>query len=69
MENPECLNEREQIAIIAHRIYEEEGSPDGRAEEHWARAERVVHEQRMGVEPSREGVSAEALEPPSQMVP
>ena len=30
---------REEIARLAHRYYEEEGRPDGRADEHWLRAE------------------------------
>lgn len=29
----------EEIARLAYRYYEEEGFPDGRAEEHWRRAE------------------------------
>ena len=31
-----------QIASRAHAIWEEEGRPDGRDREHWARAEREV---------------------------
>ncbi|MDX2081681.1 MAG: DUF2934 domain-containing protein [Terrimicrobiaceae bacterium] len=39
------MNSREQkIAEIARRIYEEEGRPEGRAAEHWARAEKMVDE-------------------------
>lgn len=62
------LNEQEQIAIVAYRIYEDEGRPEGKAEEHWARAEHVVHEQRP-VAPTREGPSLDALTPPAEMVP
>ena len=29
----------EQIAQLAHSLWEQEGQPEGRAEEHWARAE------------------------------
>jgi len=31
-----------EIARLAHRYYEEEGRPEGRAEEHWFRAEREI---------------------------
>ena len=30
------------IAHLAYRYYEEEGRPDGRADEHWHRAEQVL---------------------------
>jgi hypothetical protein len=64
------LSEQEQIAIVAHRIYEDEGRPSGKADEHWARAERVVREQRLGVSGTeREGASVEALAPPEDRVP
>ena len=33
------------IAALAHRYYEEEGHPEGKAEEHWARAEREIRKQ------------------------
>jgi hypothetical protein len=32
----------EEIAQLAHRYYEEEGKPEGRAHEHWLRAEREL---------------------------
>ena len=32
----------EQIALLAYRYYEEEGRPEGRAEEHWHRAEKEL---------------------------
>jgi hypothetical protein len=35
-------NLEEEIARLAHRYYEEEGRPEGRAEEHWFRAEREI---------------------------
>lgn len=35
-------NPEEEIARLAHRYYEEEGRPEGRAEEHWFRAEREI---------------------------
>lgn len=30
------------IAELAYRMYEQDGKPDGKAEEHWARAERAL---------------------------
>lgn len=32
----------EQIAALAQRIYEEEGCPEGRAEDHWLQAEQIL---------------------------
>ena len=32
----------ERIADIAHKIWEEEGRPEGMADEHWARAMAIV---------------------------
>lgn len=69
MSDQPLLSEPEQIALIAYRIYEEEGRQDGKDAEHWARAERIVHEQRMAVKEQAPGCSAEALEPPREMVP
>lgn len=64
------ISEQEQIAIMAHRIYEEEGREEGKAAEHWARAERLVREQRVGLPGAdRQGASAESLDPPRVMVP
>jgi hypothetical protein len=65
MESSNSLSEQEHIAIMAHRIYVEEGRQEGKAAEHWARAERVVREQRMPV-PDRAGASAEASESPGE---
>ncbi len=31
-----------EIARLAYRYYEEEGRPEGRADEHWLRAEREI---------------------------
>lgn len=31
-----------RIAVLAHRFYEEENCPDGRALDHWLRAEQEV---------------------------
>lgn len=40
--SPDGANLDEEIARLAHRYYEEEGRPEGRAEEHWLRAEREI---------------------------
>jgi len=40
--------EQERITALAYQIYEKEGRPDGRDQEHWAKAQRAVHEQRLG---------------------
>jgi|GEM_PF-2053394 len=34
----------EEVAKLAHQYYEEEGRPEGRAHEHWLRAERELQE-------------------------
>ena len=64
------LSEQEQIEKMAHRIYEDEGCPEGCADEHWARAERIIHEQRVAVaESDREGADPQALASTKPMVP
>lgn len=63
------MSEPEQIALVAYRIYEEEGRQNGKEAEHWARAERIVHEQRMAVKEQAPGPGPEALDPPHDMVP
>ncbi len=68
MNDPSSMSQEEQIARIAYHIYEEEGCQDGHCAEHWARAERIIREQRMGT-PHSDGPGAEALEPPAHMVP
>lgn len=35
-------DKNEQIRILAHRLWEQEGRPEGRAEEHWLQAERIL---------------------------
>ena len=32
----------ERVRMLAHRIWEEEGRPDGRADAHWLKAEELV---------------------------
>ena len=38
------FDEETEIAALAYRFYEEEGRPEGRADEHWFRAERELRE-------------------------
>jgi hypothetical protein len=40
----------EQISEVAKRIWEEEGRPDGKAEDHWSRAKSELHEQQIEIE-------------------
>jgi hypothetical protein len=35
-------DEQAEIAALAYRLYCEEGRPEGKADEHWSRAEREV---------------------------
>ena len=37
-----CEPTHEEIAVLAHQIYEEEGCPSGLAEAHWETAERSL---------------------------
>ena len=46
---PPAPTEHEQIEDLAYRLYEDEGKPDGRAGEHWARAEEFIHSQRLAI--------------------
>ena len=43
------LTEHEEIESLAYRLYEDEGKPEGRAEDHWAKAEEIVHAQRSAI--------------------
>lgn len=45
-------DKNEQIRILAHRLWEQEGRPEGRAEAHWLQAERIL------AEPVREPIKA-----------
>jgi hypothetical protein len=38
------LEDEIEIAALAYRFYEEEGRPEGRANDHWLRAEREFRE-------------------------
>ena len=44
--------EDDEIARVAHAIWEAEGRPDGRDQEHWMRASRVVEQGRGEVDPA-----------------
>ena len=39
---PRHSDEEAEIAALAYRFYCEEGCPEGKADEHWTRAEREV---------------------------
>jgi hypothetical protein len=48
------LTEHEQVESLAYRLYEDEGRPDGRADEHWARAEQFIQAERLAIASSSE---------------
>jgi hypothetical protein len=57
----------EQIARIAHAIWEEEGRPEGRDHEHWMRAKQLLEEGRAEAEyPQAAGAGDEAEPRPVQ---
>lgn len=39
-----CKPTHEEISVLAHQIYEEEGCPSGLAEAHWEAAERSLQQ-------------------------
>jgi Protein of unknown function (DUF2934) len=51
---PPPLTEHEQVESLAYRLYEDEGRPDGRADEHWARAEQFIQAERLAIASSSE---------------
>jgi DUF2934 family protein len=51
---PPALTEYEEIENCAYRLYEDEGKPEGRADEHWARAEQFIHAERLAIASSSE---------------
>ena len=55
---PPPVTEHEHIESLAYRLYEDEGRPDGRSEEHWARAEEIIHSQRAAIATAAEEVVA-----------
>ena len=46
---PPPVTEYEEIERLAYRLYEDEGKPYGRADQHWARAEEIIRCQRMAI--------------------
>jgi len=48
------VSEHEQIADLAFRIYEQDGKPEGMAEEHWLRAERALRMLKLSEPPLNE---------------
>jgi Protein of unknown function (DUF2934) len=46
---PPPLTEYEEIERLAYRLYEDAGKPEGRADEHWARAEEIIRSQRLAI--------------------
>ena len=51
---PSSLTEREQVERLAYHLYEDEGKPEGRADEHWAQAEQFIHAERLAIASSSE---------------
>ena len=51
---PPSLTEHEQVESLAYRLYEDEGKPEGRADEHWAQAEQFIHAERLAIASSSE---------------
>jgi DUF2934 family protein len=51
---PHSLTEHEEIENFAYRLYEDEGKPEGRADEHWARAEQFIRAERLAIASSSE---------------
>lgn len=45
------MSREEQIRLIAYRLWEEEGRPQGRHLDHWLRAESIWREQQIGEHP------------------
>jgi hypothetical protein len=43
------LSKHEEIESLAYRLYEDEGKPEGRADEHWTKAEEIVQGQRSAI--------------------
>ena len=46
---PRPLTQEEEIENLAYRLYEDEGRAEGKAEEHWAKAEAVIRAQRLAI--------------------
>jgi hypothetical protein len=58
------LTEQEEIQSLAYRLFENEGKPEGRAEEHWAKAEEFIRAQRLAIAgDSEEPTDASSMNP------
>ena len=51
---PPSLSEHEQVESLAYRLYDDEGKPEGRADQHWARAEQFIYAERLAISSSSE---------------
>ena len=54
----ETSSRDERITSLAHQMWEDEGRPEGKAEEHWARAAALVDEEADEETAMEEDVSA-----------
>lgn len=52
------LYTNEQVAMRARQFWEEEGRPEGKAEEHWLRAEAELHQEEIVIAAQATGVAA-----------
>jgi len=60
----------EQIRELAYSIWEQEGRPEGKDQEHYFRAKQILKEQEAASSPAKEsGPPASALQPPSAQKP
>lgn len=50
---PSGKSDYELISELAFRIYEQEGCPEGQADDHWSRAERALQQLRLSDLPRR----------------
>jgi hypothetical protein len=53
------------IAEVAYRLYEAEGRPEGRAAEHWIKAEELVRSRSLAPQAARAQASVESSAKPS----
>jgi DUF2934 family protein len=49
-----CVRASNLVESLAYRLYEDEGKPEGRADEHWARAEQFIRAERLAIASSSE---------------
>ena len=50
---------QETVAEVAYRLYEAEGRPEGRAGEHWRKAEELVRNRSLAPQPAASTAPAE----------